>query len=65
MTSGFINDNFILQNDTARTLYHDYAEKLPIIDFHNHLNPREIFEDISYDNLTEVWLGGDHYKWRY
>ncbi len=64
MTSGFINDNFILQNDTARTLYHDYAEKLPIIDFHNHLNPREIFEDISYDNLTEVWLGGDHYKWR-
>ncbi|MBO6166271.1 MAG: glucuronate isomerase [Eubacterium sp.] len=64
MTSGFINYNFILQNDTARTLYHDYAEKLPIIDFHNHLNPQEIYEDKTYHNLTEVWLGGDHYKWR-
>lgn len=64
MTSGFINDNFILRNETARKLYHEHAEKLPIIDFHNHLNPQEIYEDKTYENLTEVWLGGDHYKWR-
>ena len=64
MTLGFINDNFILRNETARKLYHEHAEKLPIIDFHNHLNPQEIYEDKTYENLTEVWLGGDHYKWR-
>ena len=60
----FINDNFILHNETARKLYHEYAAEMPIIDYHNHLNPEEIFEDKMYDNLTEVWLGGDHYKWR-
>ena len=62
--SKFINDNFILHNETAVKLYHEHAAKMPIIDYHNHLNPQEIFEDRVYDNLTEVWLGGDHYKWR-
>ena len=62
--SEFINDNFILHNETAVKLYHEHAAKMPIIDYHNHLNPQEIFEDRVYDNLTEVWLGGDHYKWR-
>lgn len=59
-----IQDNFLLQTETARELYHDHACNLPIIDFHNHLNPKEIYEDRCYDNLAEVWLGGDHYKWR-
>ena len=62
--SEFINDNFILHNETAVKLCHEHAAKMPIIDYHNHLNPQEIFEDRVYDNLTEVWLGGDHYKWR-
>lgn len=60
----FINDNFLLQNKTARELYHEYAEKMPIIDFHNHLPPEEIAENTAYRSITEVWLGGDHYKWR-
>jgi glucuronate isomerase len=59
-----IQDDFLLQTDTARVLYHNYACNLPIIDFHNHLNPKDIYEDKCYDNLAEVWLGGDHYKWR-
>lgn len=64
MGNTFISDEFMLQNDAARKLYHGTAEGLPIIDFHNHLNVREIYEDKQYKNLTEVWLGGDHYKWR-
>ena len=60
----FITDDFILYNDTARELYHEYAENMPIIDYHNHLNPQEISEDRMYENITSVWLGGDHYKWR-
>lgn len=60
----FITDDFLLYNDTARELYHDTAKDLPIIDYHNHLNQHEILEDKNYDNLAEVWLGGDHYKWR-
>lgn len=60
----FMNEDFLLSNETARTLYHDHAENVPIIDFHNHLNTRAIYEDLCYDNMTEVWLGGDHYKWR-
>lgn len=60
----FLNEDFLLSNETARTLYHDHAENVPIIDFHNHLNTRAIYEDLCYDNMTEVWLGGDHYKWR-
>lgn len=60
----FIQDNFLLKSQTAQYLYHEHAEKMPIIDFHNHLNPKDIYEDHCYDNLTEVWLSGDHYKWR-
>lgn len=60
----FMDRDFLLSTETAKTLYHDYAEKMPIIDYHCHINPREIAEDISFDNITKVWLGGDHYKWR-
>lgn len=56
--------DFILQTDTAKRLYHDHAAKMPIYDYHCHLSPREIAEDKQYDNLGEIWLGGDHYKWR-
>lgn len=60
----FMNRDFLLSTDTAKHLFHDFAEKLPIIDYHCHLSPKEIYEDIQYDNITQVWLGGDHYKWR-
>lgn len=60
----FINDDFLLKTKTARILYHDYAEKMPIIDYHCHISPKEIAEDRRFDNITQVWLGGDHYKWR-
>lgn len=60
----FLDKDFILDNDTAKTLYHDYAEKMPIFDFHCHLSCREIYEDKKFRSITEVWLGGDHYKWR-
>jgi glucuronate isomerase len=60
----FNNTDFLLQNDTAVRLYHDYAENQPIIDFHCHLNPREIAEDKHFDDLGSIWLDGDHYKWR-
>ncbi len=60
----FMDENFLLKNKTAEKLYHDYAEAMPIIDYHCHLNPKEIAEDKRYKNITELWLGGDHYKWR-
>ena len=60
----FIHDDFLLQTDTAKQLYHDHSEKLPIIDYHCHLNPKEIAEDHKFKTITELWLGGDHYKWR-
>ncbi len=60
----FINDDFILTNETAKKLYHDYAQKMPIIDYHCHINPKEIYENKKFKNITEIWLGGDHYKWR-
>lgn len=60
----FIHDDFLLRNSTARTLYHDYAEDLPIIDYHCHLSPKEVCEDRRFNNLYEIWLEGDHYKWR-
>ena len=59
-----MDKDFLLSTDTAKTLYHDYAEKMPILDYHCHINPQEIFEDRKFDNITQVWLGGDHYKWR-
>jgi len=60
----FMDEDFLLTTETAKHLYHDYSEKLPIIDYHCHLSPREIYEDIRFDNITQVWLGADHYKWR-
>ena len=60
----FLDKDFLLNTETARKLYHEAAEKLPIIDYHCHLSPREIWEDIRYESITQVWLGGDHYKWR-
>lgn len=60
----FMDADFLLRTDVAKHLYHDVAEHLPIIDYHCHLSPREIAEDIRYHNITEVWLYGDHYKWR-
>ena len=60
----FLDRDFLLNTETARRLYHEAAEGLPIIDYHCHLSPREIWEDIRYENITQVWLGGDHYKWR-
>lgn len=60
----FLDKDFILDNETAKTLYHNYAEKMPIFDFHCHLSCREIYEDKKFRSITEVWLGGDHYKWR-
>ncbi len=60
----FINDDFILRNETAKKLYHNHASKMPIVDYHCHINPREIYENRRFENITQIWLGGDHYKWR-
>jgi len=60
----YLSDNFLLHNKAAQRLFHDYAETAPIFDYHNHLSPRLIAEDARFDNITRVWLGGDHYKWR-
>ena len=62
--SQFMDKDFLLNTGTSRTLYHDAAETCPIIDYHCHLNPKEIHDNIHYDSITQVWLGGDHYKWR-
>jgi glucuronate isomerase len=59
-----IHEDFLLQNDVAKELYHDYASKMPIIDYHCHLPPADIANDRKFKNLTEIWLEGDHYKWR-
>ena len=60
----FINDDFLLTTKAAKELYHGYAEKMPIIDYHCHLPPAEIARDQRWENIAQVWLGGDHYKWR-
>ncbi len=69
----FMDKDFLLETETAKHLFHDYAESLPLVDYHCHLNPQEIYEDRRFNNLVEVWLGGqnpdgsyagDHYKWR-
>ena len=60
----FINDNFMLKNETAKLLYNKYAKDMPIVDYHCHISPREIYEDKRFDSITELWLGGAHYKWR-
>ena len=60
----FLTENFLLSTPTAKKLYTDYAAKMPIIDYHCHVSPKEIYEDRHFANITELWLGGDHYKWR-
>lgn len=60
----FLDENFLLNTKTAQHLYHDYAKEMPIIDYHCHLPPKEIAEDHQFENLTQIWLYGDHYKWR-
>lgn len=60
----FMTEDFLLKNETAKILYHRYAENMPIIDYHCHINPQEIFEDRKFENIAQIWLGGDHYKWR-
>ena len=60
----FLDDQFLLTNPTAKTLYQQYAKDMPIFDFHCHLSPAEIAGNKQYRNITEIWLGGDHYKWR-
>jgi len=60
----FLNENFLLQSKTADRLYHDFAKEMPIIDYHCHLDPAQIADNINFANLTDIWLRGDHYKWR-
>ena len=60
----FLTDDFLLKSDIAKKLYHSYASELPIIDYHCHVSPKEIYEDKRFENISQVWLGGDHYKWR-
>ena len=64
MKKHFLNNDFLLQTATACVLYHEYAKPMPIIDYHNHLLPDQIAEDRQFDNITQAWLSGDHYKWR-
>ena len=64
LQSFIINDSFLLECESAKILYHDYAADLPIVDYHNHLSPAEIATNRQFDNITQVWLYGDHYKWR-
>ena len=60
----FITENFLLQSESAKRLYHDFSKEMPIIDYHNHLIPKQIAENASFENITQIWLYGDHYKWR-
>lgn len=60
----FMDKDFLLHTETAKKLYHEYAEGMPVLDYHCHINPRDIYEDRKFENITQVWLGGDHYKWR-
>ncbi len=62
--ANFIDENFLLQSEAAQELYHDYAKSQPIIDYHNHLPPQQIADNINFENITQAWLYGDHYKWR-
>lgn len=60
----FMDENFLLKTSTAQRLYHEYAKEMPVIDYHCHLSPQQIAEDIQFENLAQAWLYGDHYKWR-
>jgi glucuronate isomerase len=64
MSTTFIHDNFLLENKYAEELYHNYSKNQPIIDYHNHLSPQHIAENTIFENITKVWINGDHYKWR-
>ncbi len=64
MIKPFLDENFLLQNKTSERLFHEFAKDLPIIDYHNHLPPEDIATDKNFLNLTDIWLKGDHYKWR-
>ncbi|MEM7380033.1 MAG: glucuronate isomerase, partial [Bacteroidota bacterium] len=63
LAKGFIHDDFLLQTDFGKALYHNYARDLPIIDYHNHLPPHEIATNKQFETISEIWLKGDHYKW--
>jgi glucuronate isomerase len=60
----FIGEDFLLQTETARVLYHEHAAKMPIYDYHCHILAEQIAVDKRFENLTQIWLYGDHYKWR-
>jgi glucuronate isomerase len=62
--STFLKDDFLLTTSTAKKLYNNYAKDMPIIDYHCHVSPKEIYENAKFENITKLWLGGDHYKWR-
>ena len=64
MMKKFMDEDFLLQTDTAQTLYHEHAAKMPIFDYHCHLPPQQIADDVQFENITQAWLYGDHYKWR-
>ena len=63
----FMDKDFLLETETAKKLYHEFSAPTvtPVIDYHCHINPKEIWEDRKFENITQVWLGGDHYKWRF
>ena len=60
----FMDEDFLLQSPTSKKLYHEHAEKMPIFDYHCHIPPRDIAENTQFENITRIWLYGDHYKWR-
>jgi len=60
----FLDEHFLLKSNTAQLLYHEYASKMPLIDYHCHLSPQQIADNIQFKNITDAWLSGDHYKWR-
>lgn len=65
LMKNFLDDqDFLLSTKTGEELFHNFAEGMPIVDYHCHISPKEIWEDKRFENITEVWLGGDHYKWR-
>ena len=64
LMKNFMDDqDFLLSTKTGEELFHNFAEGMPIVDYHCHISPKEIWEDKRFENITEVWLGGDHYKW--
>ena len=60
----FLTDDFLLTSETAKVLYHSYAKNAPIYDYHCHIDPKDIYEDKRFSDIAELWLAGDHYKWR-